>query len=574
MSDNSGLKVILKDDETTELTINVCISGKPETTKSATLKLVRILKGFWINENDEELTQTDGLNKNVVYGQKVKVKLLTSHTTDGDIIEVEIKAKKGEEYIDLDDEQETLKLTLKAKNNEAISELFYLNPKWYNEEKENYNYDTHQTEIDPKELLTFVFDAKYKGQEKKHGRIDLPKDDTLKLKPVTYLRNYEELIGLFNTDNGGEKGKEQNYENKFIDANSEIKTIVDEFIEKVITQDITIEEIKTLVEEKAKALWKTSVKQVQGGNLDDRPLYWARNKMQTWLKRNPLFKDQIDIEKSLVKKGTELDKIIILFEEKSRNYTGIDFSKAGNKKKILITGFDPFLLNSFDHKYKNGFNILQSNPSGCVALSLENKSIENAFIQTLIVPVRYIDFDDSQENNKGQGKGIIEKYIEKFIDEVDMIITISQYRPKQNVIDMFSTLTRGGFNDNQDFTRENQSKAIISNDEWIKTSLPVSFSNIPLVKMNWRFNDENHPENTFPTENQKLTEGSGGDYLSNEIFYRVAKMRKDKRPNLPTGHFHIEKLQDESIKEDFSNKKMTTLLELIKKSLKEGLKSI
>jgi len=67
---------------------------------------------------------------------------------------------------------------------------------------------------------------------------------------------------------------------------------------------------------------------------------------------------------------------------------------------------------------------------------------------------------------------------------------------------------------------------------------------------------------------------SGGDYLSNEIFYHVAKLRKDKKPNLPTGHFHIEKLQDESIKEDFSNSKMTILLELIKKSLKEGLTSI
>lgn len=81
MSDNSGLKVILKDDETTELTFRVYPSGQPNhpQAKSTTLKLVRILKGFWLNENNEELTQTDGLNNNVVYGQKVKIKLLTSH---------------------------------------------------------------------------------------------------------------------------------------------------------------------------------------------------------------------------------------------------------------------------------------------------------------------------------------------------------------------------------------------------------------------------------------------------------------------------------------------------------------
>ena len=525
--------------------------------KSATTTISEIKEGFWLNENDEELKQINGLTKNILFGEKVKIKLITENTSDGKEIEVEIKATINGKYVDFTNDKEGLKFLLTVRNNEAISEPFYLNPKWYNEEKENYNYD-----------------AKYKGQDKEHGRIDLPKDDALKLKPVTYLRNYEELIGLFNTDNSGNKDKENNYENKFIDSNVEIKTIVDEFIEKITTPDITISDIKTLVQENAKVLWETAVKQVQGGNLDDRPLYWARNKMQTWLKRNPIFKDQIDIKKSLVKKGTELDNTIILFEELSRNYTGIDFSKAGNKKKILITGFDPFFLNSFDHKYKNGFNVLQPNPSSCVALSLESKNIENAFIQTLIVPVRYTDFDDSQENNKGQGKGIIEKYIEKFIDEVDMVVTISQYLKGQNVIDMFSTIRRGGFNDNQDFTREDQSKALISNDEWIKTTLPVAFSNIPLVKMNWRFNDENHPENTLPPENQKLTEGSGGGYLSNEIFYRVAKLRKDKRPNLPTGHFHIEKLQDESIKEDFSNGKMTTLLDLIKKSLKEGVKSI
>ncbi|WP_298545900.1 type VI secretion system tube protein TssD [uncultured Aquimarina sp.] len=544
----------------------------PVTTREEKEEETPVIKeAFWLSEGNSQLSQSNGLNTDVYYGQKVKLKIITQHTPDNENVEVIVKAKTADGYIDIEDDTGALQQTLTVKGNEAISDPIYLNPNWYNEEIENYNYQSHQTEINKDEALTLVFDAKLDSGDEKEA---LPENDTHKLKPITYRRNYEELIGLFNTNNSGEKDKQQNYENKFIDGNSKIKSIVDEFIEKVITQDITISEIKSLVNEKAKALWEAAVKQVQGGNLDDRPLYWARNKMETWLKRNPLFKDQIDFDTSIIKKGTELDTIITLFEEKSRNYTGIDFSNAGNKKKVLITGFDPFLLNSFDHKYKNGFNILQSNPSGCVALSLGNENIENTFIQTLIVPVRYTDFDDSQENNKGQGKGIIEKYIEKLIDEVDMIVTISQYLKGQNVIDMFSTIRRGGFNDNKDFTRENQSKAIVSNDEWIKTTLPVAFSNIPLVKMNWRFNNINHSENTFPQKNQMLIEGSGGDYLSNEIFYRVAKLRKDKRPNLPTGHFHIEKLQDERINEDFSNAKISILLELIKKSLKEGIKFI
>lgn len=33
--------------------------------------------------------------------------------------------------------------------------------------------------------------------------------------------------------------------------------------------------------------------------------------------------------------------------------------------------------------------------------------------------------------------------------------------------------------------------------------------------------------------------GSGGDYLSNEIYYRVAKLRSEIKPNLKSGHLHI-----------------------------------
>ena len=333
-----GRKMFLHED-TEEIVATITFPDYPHIEEKLPLKIVGKINGFWINENNKKLSQSNGLNKTVFYGEKVKIKLMTTNVLDEGEIEVEIKAKQEDKTIALKEDKSTLKFKVKVKNGEAISEPFYLKPEWYNEEIEKYNYVNHQTKINLDKTLVFIFEAKFTDGNRVYK---LPREDSDKLKPVTYRRNYEELIGLFNTDNSGIKDKEQNYENKFINSNSEIKTIVDEFIEKAIDKDITISEIETLVEEKAKALWDNAVKQVQGGNLDDRPLYWARNKMQTWLKRNSLFKDQIDIEKSLVKKGTELDNIIILFEELSRNYTGIDFSKAGNKKKVLITGFDPF----------------------------------------------------------------------------------------------------------------------------------------------------------------------------------------------------------------------------------------
>jgi pyrrolidone-carboxylate peptidase len=38
-------------------------------------------------------------------------------------------------------------------------------------------------------------------------------------------------------------------------------------------------------------------------------------------------------------------------------------------------------------------------------------------------------------------------------------------------------------------------------------------------------------------------EGSGGNYLSNEIFYRVARMRTVNNRKLQTGHLHLPLIQ-------------------------------
>lgn len=531
--------------------------------KSATIAISEIKEGFWLNENNEELKQTKGLTKNILFGEKVKIKLITENTSNGKEIEVEIKAIINGKSVDFTNDKEGLKFLLTVRNNEAISEPFYLNPKWYNEGNENYNYDVHQTEIEPSELLTFVFDAKYKGQDKEHVRIDLPKDDALKLKPVTYLRNYEELIGLFNTDNSGNKDKEQNYENKFIDSNSEIKTIADEFIEKVTDQDITISEIKTLVGEKAKALWDRAVKQVQGGNLDDRPLYWARNKMQTWLKRNPLFKDQIDFEKSLVKKGTELNNIITLFEEKSRNYTGIDFSKAGNKKKVLITGFDPFQL---DYMFYGKRGVQTFNPSGIIALALQNNNElqkNNISVQTCIFPVRYEDFDNQ----------VVEEVVKKHINnQLSLLITTSLNGSNPRFdIEKYAIEYRGGFHDNMCIgdgnPKFNKSRFLANkSSKLIETTLPKEkiFGSLDSIEL--------YGQNIYYDIEKSKTTGSGSNYLSNEVMYRATKVRGDL--DIPVGHFHLGNLETKDPKtgkpqsDILKSKKIENIvIEIIKKIL-------
>lgn len=57
------------------------------------------------------------------------------------------------------------------------------------------------------------------------------------------------------------------------------------------------------------------------------------------------------------------------------------------------------------------------------------------------------------------------------------------------------------------------------------------------------------PPNGIVANKIKAVEGSGGDYLSNEIFYRVALARErwqkanSTQPKFPTGHFHIAYIQ-------------------------------
>lgn len=518
---------------------------------------------------------------NILYGKKIKIKIVTKEVADGTKIEFAVKGNsknESQKFLKID----ALKWNLEIQNNTCETDPFRLNMLWYNEDYECYDYNSHKTKIKAEDLNIFTI----------KGILCLIPFELLndedELKPIAYLRNYEELIGLFKTNNSGEKTLIDNYENKFINYNAEIFKIESEFSYYLNdTENLTLTDIKARVKADAKKLWDMAVKQVHAANLDDRPLYWARNKMQVSLKRNPLYEKDINFETSIVNNGSELYKLIQLFEEQSRNYTNIDFSKAGDRKKVLITRFDPFFLNSINHnKYKENSNILQSNPSGIIALTLANNNQLGAYIQAMVVPVRYTDFDGSQKNDSGQGEGIIEKYIKPLINEVDMIITISQAGEDDYHIDVFATATRKGLNDNMDFIRIDKSKSVSNNaTETIKTTLPIQMTQGKSKAIYWGeyfiakqdeidyYTNDDYAKkkiailDNYPTE--KVYSGPGGNYLSNEIFYRVAKMRNEIKPTLKTGHFHVSMIQP---KGDLNSSDAQELLNIVSQTLKEGFK--
>lgn len=151
-----------------------------------------------------------------------------------------------------------------------------------------------------------------------------------------------------------------------------------------------------------------------------------------------------------------------------------------------------------------------------------------------------------------------------------MIITVSQGGAFRFDVDRFPCKNRGGFMDNmlwgneeKDYNSKNF-KQLTDGKEFYETTLP--YAKIVPLKNNpsetfWIYFNQTYNENyggeidsstegvtlkktLLEIQNVKSYQGSGGDYLSNEIFYRVAKLRTKLRPNLATGHLHIPKIQE------------------------------
>ncbi|EKT3967463.1 hypothetical protein NTJ12_002554, partial [Flavobacterium psychrophilum] len=194
--------------------------------------------------------------------------------------------------------------------------------------------------------------------------------------------------------------------------------------------------------------------------------------------------------------------------------------------------------------------------------------IGNYYIQTFVFPVRYKDFDEFKN-----GKGVIETFFEPHLQNVDMIITVSQGGAFRFDVDRFPCKNRGGFMDNMFWGKSLQGynqqyfKQLTAGKEFYETTLPyqkiVPNKNNPTdifwTYFNQTYNPDNGGDKDDVTEgiilrkklsdiqNVKSYHGSGSNYLSNEIFYRVAKMRTEQRPTLATGHLHIPMIQEKPI---------------------------
>lgn len=382
-------------------------------------------------------------------------------------------------------------------------------------------------------------------------------------------------------------------------ADANMQSIVDSFVTG-ISQIVSLNRpaIGALVVDKGRAIWRTALNSAKANGIkphDDRPLYWARLKMRVAIRTHAEIK----------KYPRALFDFIKLLESVSRGYDEVSFASApAGAKKILISGYDPFQLSS---------KIDRSNPSGAAALTLNGKTIFNndtpvAFIQSVVFPVRFRDFD------MNGGEGVVEELFKRFIKPPDpnvanpvfMIMTLSQGGFYEFWVDRFPSRTRGTGSDNEG-EKGGKFPPSVRGDQFYETTLPFSkivpaidsgsfkiyFNNSFEYKYPGSVVNKNWPSNTnkrkiedsprippvdllLPSELTEATaikkseitaiQGSGGDYLSNEIFYRVSLLRSKINPVLPTGHYHVPFIQEE----EFDRALTAELIQVIEDSIKKA----
>lgn len=309
-------------------------------------------------------------------------------------------------------------------------------------------------------------------------------------------------------------------------------------------------ELKTLVKTTGEELWKHATKTVQASkgekqekeNWNDADIYRARLRMRLALKNstNTLLKGA---------ENTLLPQLIHTLEQNSRGMTTADFPDDA-QKKILISGFDPF-------------QGMQTNPSGLVAMYFDGKTIGNANIQAAVFPVRFEDFDNK----------IVENFFGPKMTQVDAILTVSYTHLSPNIdIDRFSANNRRGDVPDNNGEFATAGPILKDGDNFYESSIPHE-KVMELNKERTSDRQYYYPQQTTTKKEDGTTiangkednkkqlspkkegpalkelnaqgtpqTGPGGSYLSNEIHYRVSKMRMEngETKEMPQGHLHIQ----------------------------------
>ncbi len=295
-------------------------------------------------------------------------------------------------------------------------------------------------------------------------------------------------------------------------------------------------------------LWQASTVVARGGGAgtDDRQLYWTRLMLTERLRQwDPLWPNTTaDSTRRLHA------RLLDLLEQTSRGMTTAMFPSDPKIKRILISGFDPF-------GFPNQGDIRQSNLSGAAALALDGETLTagavSARVEAVVYPVRYGDFDAA----------IVEKFLRPQLSSStppDLVMSISQ-GDKQFELEEWAGRRRSaaGFKDDLGVlgggtpTAPLEPADLPAGPEFLRTSVPAATlgSMRSALGRKSAIREETEVQDlpsgakkvrTLPkgpvSLASKSVEGSGGGFLSNEIFYRNSLLRTQSGSNVPMIHLH------------------------------------
>ncbi|KXO91779.1 hypothetical protein AXK56_01245 [Tsukamurella pulmonis] len=310
-------------------------------------------------------------------------------------------------------------------------------------------------------------------------------------------------------------------------------------LDRALDRARTVDEAERAADRLARELWSAAVRRARSGTggfaSDDRPLYWARLAM---------IRSVRDWRPGFAVPAARRSAIVTAIDEVSRGQR-----RAPSGRTVLVTGFDPFRLTR---------DIRQGNPSGAIALALDGTRIDTpegpVTVVAMTFPVRWRDF----------GAGMVERAVTPFLRPAPAravgFTTVSQGRPGKFDLEAINGVWRGGAVDNEAACFRGRAPVAGDAPEWTRSTLPMAAitaaaqGRYPVVR-----NPEiayatgaNPPTTTAcdlpplpstttsaePPAGGLARQGAGGDYLSNEIGYRVTLVRDRLAAPVPGGHLH------------------------------------
>jgi hypothetical protein len=308
---------------------------------------------------------------------------------------------------------------------------------------------------------------------------------------------------------------------------------------------------RRVVRQLGQQLWDDATGRAQGSSpdTDDRTLYWARLQMTQAIRQaEPGWLRRLNPDRSRRARQELLDA----FERASRGMESAEFQRDADVKRILISGFDPF-------GFAGGGDIRQGNPSGAAVLALDGTVLQargvRGQVQGVIFPVRFTDFES----------GIAERFFGPQLSgshPPDLIMTISMGISADFELEMFAgrrrsttfpgnAAIRGGGT----ATSPRVIPGVGPGPEFLRTNVPpttleamrralgrqralpgeTTVREIPPGSTGVR------ESATGPTPGSMAVAGSGGGFLSNEIYYRTGLLGQ-RGASVPVIHLHTPQL--------------------------------